>query len=387
MRHNLYKSSRLIALFAYLTWLRLDLLSFCKQLALGVATVCLFSACASRPRESKTLPSAIRIGLFPNITHAPAILGFARGDFKKCFAESGIAVEPVLFSAGPTAIEALFANRVDIAYVGPGPAINGYVRSGGREVVLISGCAANGVAIVARPGSGIRNLSDLAGKKIAVPAIGNTQFLSATYFLDRLTTDPQLKRTTRTIPVDSSDAVLLLKKGQIDAAWLPELWAALLEVQDGMLLVGEERELWPEKSFPSAVVVARRDFAVSHPDLLQRFYDTHVALCSELRSNGKQLAGVLADELYDLTHKQVAVNVVNRALERIEFTPDINRGQIELIYKMAEASGFLRRAQRVKLRSLFYEPAKDVVQTQLGDFDSKSESSVISSTQHAGDAR
>jgi NitT/TauT family transport system substrate-binding protein len=124
----------------------------------------------------------VRLGYFANVTHAQAVLGVANGDFQRAIAPAKLS--PKVFNAGPSLIEALFAGEIDIGYVGPGPAINAHAKSRGTGIRVIAGAAANGVLIVARKDSGIDSLSQLVGKKIATPQIGNTQDISAKHYLD-----------------------------------------------------------------------------------------------------------------------------------------------------------------------------------------------------------
>ena len=124
----------------------------------------------------------MRIGYFPNINHAQAVIGLGNGDFQKALGNS-ITVQPFLFNAGPSAIEALLAKRVDVTYVGPNPAINGYVVSDGKDLRIISGVASGGAVFVVRNDSGIKSPKDFAGKKFASPQLGNTQDIALRKYL------------------------------------------------------------------------------------------------------------------------------------------------------------------------------------------------------------
>jgi len=100
-------------------------------------------ACTTTARAEAA--EKIRVGYFPNITHAQALVGLANGTFQKALGPQ-VAIETKVFNAGPSAIEALFAGAIDLTYIGPGPAINGYVRSGG-SVRIISGACSGGAAL------------------------------------------------------------------------------------------------------------------------------------------------------------------------------------------------------------------------------------------------
>lgn len=116
----------------------------------------------------------LRIGYFPNMTHSQAIIGLARGDFAREIG-TNVRIEPKLFNAGPAAIEALFAGSLDICYIGPNPAINGYVKSHGKALRIIAGATSGGAALIVRKESGILTDKDFVGKRIATPQLGNTQ--------------------------------------------------------------------------------------------------------------------------------------------------------------------------------------------------------------------
>src|SRR6202158_513548 len=136
-----------------------------------LAAVLLIAATAVHAQQK---PTVIRVGYFPNITHAQALVGRANGQFEQALGQGG-RVEWKAFNAGPSAIEALFANAIDITYVGPNPTVTGYVRSQGEALRVIAGAASGGASLVVRQGAGIQKASDFHGKKVATPQLGNTQ--------------------------------------------------------------------------------------------------------------------------------------------------------------------------------------------------------------------
>jgi NitT/TauT family transport system substrate-binding protein len=129
-------------------------------LAIAIAVVVIAASIPapvfSQTEEKKTL----RIGYFPNINHAQAVIGLGRGDFQKALGDN-VEVTTQTFNAGPSAMEALLANQIDVTYVGPGPAINGYVRSGGEALKIISGAASGGAVFTLLKILPIRNLQHL----------------------------------------------------------------------------------------------------------------------------------------------------------------------------------------------------------------------------------
>jgi hypothetical protein len=127
---------------------------------------------------TKAQEIAIRVGYFPNITHVHALLArnFERHG-RSWFAPRlgpGIKVEWFAYNAGPSTMEAIFAESLDLTYVGPNPAINAYARSNGKEVRVIAGAVNGGSALVVQPDSGLAKAADFRGKRIATPQFGNT---------------------------------------------------------------------------------------------------------------------------------------------------------------------------------------------------------------------
>src|SRR6266446_1118616 len=108
----------------------------------AMAAILLIAASALHAQQK---PTVLRVGYFPNITHAQALVGRANGQFEKSLG-AGVQVEWKAFNAGPSAIEALFANAIDLTYVGPNPTVAGYFRSQGAAVRVIAGAASGGAS-------------------------------------------------------------------------------------------------------------------------------------------------------------------------------------------------------------------------------------------------
>src|SRR5438552_7525593 len=231
--------------------------------AFGAASGC--GRSSGSQTNSAPLPQQIRIGYFANVTHAQAVLGVASGDVAKAVAP--VKVSTKVFNAGPSLIEALFADEIEIGYVGPGPALSAHARSKGQGIRVISGAAANGVLIVARKDAGINSLADLKGKKLATPQHGNTQDISARHYLIA-----ELKQSdaNNVIAVANSEQAGMMDRGQIDAAWAPEPWGSRLISETGAKLIAEEKDLWPEKQFSLTVVVTTPEFLAQHPDAVKK---------------------------------------------------------------------------------------------------------------------
>jgi NitT/TauT family transport system substrate-binding protein len=268
-------------------------------------------------RGSKVTEPVVTIGYFANLTHAQAVLGVASGDFERAVAP--LKLETKLFNAGPSLVEALFAGEIDIGYVGPGPALSAYQRSGGKGIRVVGGAAANGVVVVARKGSGIQTFADLAGKRVATPQLGNTQDISARHYLSSV-----LKQTdlTRVVPVENAEQVALFERGDVDAAWVPEPWGQRLITEAGATLVGEEKDLWPTKEFLLTLVVTTPEFLAKRPDVVEAVLKVHRAWTRRLTSEPEAHAAELGDALFTLSGKHLPPGVLPAALKRVRFVDD-----------------------------------------------------------------
>ena len=192
--------------------------------------------------------TTIRVGAFPNITHAQAMVGKANGFFDKAMGPQ-VKVQWTSFNAGPAAIEALFGGAIDMTYVGPNPAINGYVRSNGEAVRVVAGAASGGASLIVRNDSGIQKPEDFHGKRVASPQFGNTQDVALRNWLKSHGMKTNDKGgDVQIIPMANPDQLTLFLKKDLDAAWAPEPWATrLIHDGNGRLFV-DERTLWPQRT-------------------------------------------------------------------------------------------------------------------------------------------
>jgi NitT/TauT family transport system substrate-binding protein len=262
-------------------------------------------------------PKVVRLGYFANLTHAQAVLGVESGDFARAVAPSEFQTK--VFNAGPSLMEALAANAIDVGYVGPGPALASHSVSHGEAVRVICGVAANGVAIVARKGSGITSIRDIAGKKIATPQHGNTQDIAARHYVTAVLGQ---KNHDNVIAVQNAEQAALMQRGEIDVAWVPEPWGARLMADAGATLVAEEKDLWPKGEFSLTVIVTTPEFLKAHPDVIDKLLGVHRQWTRKLRDNPTGQLPALGDALAKLTGKRLPADVVQSAIARVRFTDD-----------------------------------------------------------------
>jgi NitT/TauT family transport system substrate-binding protein len=289
-----------------------------------LSCVFLFSltGCDRQPAQSavSTTPPPLpqlRLGYFANITHAQAVLEVASGDLQSALGPTQLSTK--VFNAGPELIQALNAGAIDVGYVGPGPVIAEDVNTGGQAVRVISGSAANGVVIVASKDSGIQSLTQLKDKKIATPQLGNTQDVSARHYVTVVLGQDD---TDNVKGIPNSQQAGLMARGTIDAAWVPEPWGARLIDQTGAILIGEEKDLWPNHEFSLTVVVTTPDFLAAHPEAIEKLLSVHHAWTQKLQQNPLQYADQLSAALANLGGKKLPPDVMRGALQRTLFTDD-----------------------------------------------------------------
>jgi len=287
-------------------------------------------------------PEEVRIGYFANLTHAQAVIGVASGDFERAIAPSKVKTR--VFNAGPSLVEALFAGEIDVGYVGPGPAVAAFSKSRGQGIRVVAGAAANGVAIVARDGSGITTLADLKGRRIATPQHGNTQDIAARYYLQH-----ELKQSdlSKIIAVPNAEQASLMARGEIDAAWAPEPWGARLVAEAKGKIIGEEKDLWPDKRFTLTLVVTTPEFLAKHPDVVRKILTQHRAITAKLQLDPKDQLPALEAGLFALTSKKLPEGVLADAMTRVQFTDDPLEDTLTKMAQWSHEIGFLKEQPKL----------------------------------------
>ena len=290
--------------------------------------------------SSETTSDVLRIGYFANINHMQAVIGAGNGDFQNSLGD--IKIESQVFNAGPSAIEALVANRIDVAYVGPNPAINGYIKSDGQGLRIIAGASSGGAVFVVRNDSDINTVNDFAGKKFASPQLGNTQDVALrSYLLKNGYKTSENGGSVTIIPAKTADIVTMMTKKDIDGAWVPEPWGTILAKQANGKIFLDERDLWPNGRFATALVVVRTDYLNSHPDVIQKFLEAHVKETIWIKNNKDESIKSFNVQVLKLTGKTIPNDVISEALSRMEITYDPVKQSIDKSANDAYDLGFL----------------------------------------------
>jgi NitT/TauT family transport system substrate-binding protein len=285
----------------------------------------------------------VKVGYFPNITHSQALVGLASGRFAAALAPDA-RVEWRAFNAGPSAIEALFAGALDIVYIGPNPAITGYVRSRGSALRVVAGATSGGAALIVRAESRVDRAEDLRGKRIATPQVGNTQDIALRAWLraNHLRTRDK-GGDVHVIPMPNADQLTLFLKKEIDAAWAPEPWASRLIREGNGRLLFDERELWPEGKFVSAHVVVSTRFLQRHRPLLKQWLRTHVEVTQWINAHPPEAKRLVNQQIEKDLGKGLPPAILDEAFSRLLVTYDPIRRALLTSASWAFEAGLLGR--------------------------------------------
>ena len=298
---------------------------------LAAASILLVAGCAastdSAPSAPDSAPSdvpaitTVRLGYFPNLTHAPGLIATQKGFFKTELKEIDLTLTPTAFNAGPDVVTALFADSLDCSYIGPNPAINAYVQSEGAAVRIVAGSTSGGAGLVVREGVDVP--ADLAGLTIATPQLGNTQDVAARNWLtdQGFTTDVEGGGDVSIKPQSNSDGLAAFSAGEIDGAWVPEPWVSSY-VKAGAHVLQNEADLWDGGQFVTTVIVCRTGFIDQHPEAVTALLKGHLSALDFIASDpaGSQAAVNLS--LAGLTGSSIDEAVLAAAWKNVNFTAD-----------------------------------------------------------------
>ena len=295
----------------------------------------------------------IRVAYFPNVGHAVPIVGTETGIFSKGLGNYTV-IETRLFDSGPQVIESLFAKSIDVAYVGPGPAINGFLKSE-KNIRILAGAASGGASFIVHPGSEINSIEDFPGKRIAAPQIGNTQDVSLRHYLS----ENGLKSAEKggsvvVLNIPNPDIYTLFIKGEIDAAWIPEPWATILVQELGGKRLFYEEDLWPQKQFASVLLIGRSEYLDAHPAIVQSWIESHDESVNWINANQVEAEKIFNQFLKKTLGQSLPELVVSESLSNLEITSDPIDESIYIFAERADSLGYLGR-HGYDLEGIFYD--------------------------------
>lgn len=289
--------------------------------AIATLTPLLSSCAASEGGEAADGDTVLRLGYFPNVTHAAALVGIEDGILAEALGD-GIELQTQAFNAGPDVIEAIFNGALDASYVGPNPAINGFTRSNGEALRIIAGATSGGAALVVR--DGIASPQDLEGTTLATPQLGNTQDVALRAWLAEqgFQTDLEGGGDVSVSPQSNGDALAAFVAGDIDGAWVPEPWATRMMNEGGGHVLVDERDLWPNGQFVTTHLIVATEFLESHPEVIRNLLAGHVAAIDALNDDPQAAQEVVSAAIAELTDAELPEGTLATAWQNMEFTVD-----------------------------------------------------------------
>lgn len=288
--------------------------------------------------EAKTV---LRVGYFPNVTHAQGVIGKTLTHDKKGWFEQrlggDVEIQWFPYNAGPSAMEAIFAGSIDLTFVGPNPALNAYIKSKGEEIRIVAGAARGGAALLVRPGAGLEKPADFKGKKLATPQLGNTQDVAARAWLKQ-----QGFRITQTggdvfvLPTANPDQLQLFQQGKIDAVWTVEPWVSRIENEAGGRIFLEQKEV------VTTMLVTSVKLQKSNPELLAKFVKAHRELTDWIKANESEAQKLVQRGLSEEVKREIKLELVQASWKRLTFTSEITLNSIESLVTDAKGLGFIK---------------------------------------------
>jgi NitT/TauT family transport system substrate-binding protein len=266
-------------------------------------------------------PVELRLGYFPNLTHATALAGIKRGIFEEALPDN-VTLTTTPFNAGPEAVEAIFSGGLDATFIGPNPAINAFSKSKGEAIRIISGATSGGAYLVVKPE--ITSAAQLKGKKLATPQLGNTQDVALRAWLKEqgLSSDAQGGGDVSILPQANAQTLDTFKSGDIDGAWVPEPWATRLVQEGGGKVLVDERDLWPNGEYVTTHLVVTPTFLKEHPDVVKALLTGVVAATDFVNEQPAEAQALVNEGIKDVTQKGLSDAVLAAAWPNLTFTVD-----------------------------------------------------------------
>jgi sulfonate transport system substrate-binding protein len=299
-------------------------------------------AAPAATEPAAALEGTVNFGFFPNVTHAPALVGIGEGLIQDELGD-GVDLETFTFNAGTEAIEALFAGAIDITLIGPNPAINGFAQSNGEALRIVSGSTSGGAYFVVKPA--ITSADQLAGTTVASPSLGNTQDVALRAWLadQGYETTPEGGGDVRILPQSNATTLESFVSGEIDGAWVPEPWATRLILEGGGHVLVDERDLWPETNgeYVTTHVIVRTEYLEQHPNLVKAVLAGLIDSIDAITADPATAQATVIDQIEQITAQRPSDEVIATSFENLTFTVDPIAASLQKSADDATAVGLL----------------------------------------------
>jgi len=321
-------------------------------IGIGVASIAIAIITSLAQFYTDTSEEEIRVAFFPSIVHAVPIVGIENGIFVENLSQK---IDVKIFDSGPQVIESLFSNSIDIAYVGPGPVINGYLKSDGEALKILAGAADGGASFIAQKDSGLDSIENFDGKRIAAPQISNTQDVSLRHYLSTNGLEPVEKGgTVYVLNISNPDIYTLFAKGDIDGAWVPEPWATMLvQDLDGVRIFNESK-FWPDNQFSSVLLIGRTDYVENNPKVIQNWIESNEKTVQWINNNPEQTKKVYSEFLTDYMGKTLPDEIIDESFSNLIITSDPLKKSVYTFAERADSLGYLGRSG-YDINEIFYD--------------------------------
>ena len=295
----------------------------------------------------------IRVAFFPSVVHAVPIIGMETQTFANNL-NTDLDIQVKIFDSGPQVIESIFSNSVDIAYVGPGPVINGFLKSDGNDLKILAGAASGGASFVIQKNSGLDLIENYSGKRIAAPQISNTQDVSLRHYLaENGLITAEKGGDVFVLNIANPDIYTLFAKGDIDGAWVPEPWATMLvEELDGVRLF-DENEFWPENQFSSVLLIGRSDYIEKNPEIIKKWINANEKTVQWINNHPDESKKLYNEFLKSYMGRTLPENIVEKSFSNIIITSEPLENSVYTFAERANTLGYLGR-DGYSLDGLFY---------------------------------
>ena len=331
-------------------------------IGIGLSTIVLIVAVMNTVSTDNS-GNEIRVAFFPSISHAVPIVGIENNIFQENLTEQKI-IEVKIFDSGPQVIESLFAKSIDLAYVGPGPIINGFLKSNGQDLKILAGAANGGASFIIQKDSGLDSIENFQGKRIASPQISNTQDVSLRHYLSTHGLEPVEKGgTVFVLNISNPDIYTLFAKGDIDGAWVPEPWATILVEELGGVRLFNESQFWPEKQFSSVLLIGRTNFIEQNPEIVEKWILSNQKTAEWINSNPDKTKMIYNEFMQDYMGKTFSKKIVDESFSNLEITSDPIKNSVLTFAERADSLGYLGRSG-YNLDGLFYN--ENISQNSVG---------------------
>lgn len=299
-------------------------------------------------------PYILRVGYFPNITHAQGLIGSQLTREGKGWFEArlgpGVKVEWFIYNAGPSAIEAVFADSIDITYIGPSPVLNGYQKAKGEEVRVIAGAAFGGASLVVQGDGSITKPEDFRGKRIATPQLGGTQDVGCRAWLTKAGfTVSQIGGDVSVLPAENPDQLSLFQTGHIDGAWTVEPWVSRLEIEANGKIFLEQKDAL------TTVLASSVKALETKREILRGFVAANAELTQWIKDHPEEAKKIVAVALKAVTRQGLPAEVLERAWPRLDFTSEISVEPFTSFANDAREAGLIK-GEAVSLDKLIVKP-------------------------------